>query len=217
MNNNSGRHAGRRSVRQVLVLVLAFVLVIGAAVGGTLAWLTAQTDEVKNTFTSATLFANPTSDFTLWENEATDDDGDGLFVLSDTVADDGKNDYDILPGVDIPKNPTITIDDLQENAYLYIKVEGTLPTGLGYELDSCWTPVVGYAGVFVYTDDNNSHVIKPGDLTVGIIEDNTITVPSTYSVPEGSDGEGTLTFTAYMTQATGQSDVAVAWQTNFAG
>ena len=44
-------HANRRSVSsRTFIAMLALVLVIGCAVGGTIAWLTAQTGPVVNTF-----------------------------------------------------------------------------------------------------------------------------------------------------------------------
>ena len=45
-------HANRRSVgMKTFVAMLALGLVIGCAGGGTVAWLTAQTEPVVNTFT----------------------------------------------------------------------------------------------------------------------------------------------------------------------
>ena len=37
--------------KKTLALVLALTLLVAGVIGGTLAWLTDQTDEVKNTFT----------------------------------------------------------------------------------------------------------------------------------------------------------------------
>ena len=50
MEHNAKRN--RRSVSsKTLALLLALVLVLGVAAGGTIAWLVAQSDTVTNTFT----------------------------------------------------------------------------------------------------------------------------------------------------------------------
>ena len=200
----------KHNARNIILLVLAFVLVIGASVGGTLAWLTAQTPAVTNTFTSAALLSS-TGSFTLWESEA-EEQTDGSYKLLNTKAQEG-NTYNILPGVDIPKDPTVTIDDLQENAYLYIVVDNKLTSGLTFSYATGWSLLDGYTNVYVYTA-NGSNVIKPGDYEVKIIENDTITVPANYS----ATGDGSLTFTAYLAQATGNGANAVkAWENSFPG
>lgn len=215
----SGRFTNHGKAFKVLSLVLAFVLVIGASVAGTLAWLTAQTPTVTNTFTSAELFANPENDFTLWEHEAKDDDGDGVYTLnsSNEVT---SNSYRILPGVNIPKNPTVDVVGLEEHAYLYIKVTSTLPEGLTYSIDSSnWTVLSGYDGVYVYSGPNaESNIVKatnsaPKTFEATILTDNQIVVADNYS---GTSDDITLSFNAYMVQATGNgADAAEAWTNTF--
>ena len=199
---------------KVMTLVLAFVLVIGASVAGTLAWLTAQTATVTNTFTSAELFSENGS-FTLWEHKAEDNDGDGVYTL-DSSTKVTSNSYNILPGVNIPKNPTVDVEGLEEHAYLYIKVTSTLPTGLSYSIDSTnWTALTGYNGVYVYTGENaEDEIVKatnaaPKTFTATILTDNWIEVAGDYS---GTDDDIKLSFDAYMVQATGNGDsAAAAW------
>ena len=214
----SGRFTNRGKAFKVLSLVLAFVLVIGASVAGTLAWLTAQTPTVTNTFTSAELFSDNGS-FTLWEHEAKDDDDDGVYTLnsSNEVT---SNSYRILPGVNIPKNPTVDVVGLEEHAYLYIKVTSTLPEGLTYSIDSSnWTALSGYDGVYVYSGSNaETNIIKATDaakksFTATILTENQIVVANNYS---GTSDDITLSFNAYMVQATGNgADAAEAWTNTF--
>ena len=64
--------------KKTLALVLALTLLVAGVVGGTLAWLTDQTAEVKNTFTV----------------------GDINIGLTETTAD-----YKMAPGNTIPKTP----------------------------------------------------------------------------------------------------------------
>ena len=49
--------------KRTLALLVALVLVVGCIIGGTLAWLTAKTDAVVNTFTTSDI------DVTLTETE----------------------------------------------------------------------------------------------------------------------------------------------------
>lgn len=212
----SKNFAGRSKGFKVMSLVLAFVLVVGASVAGTLAWLTAQTPTVTNTFTSAELFSDNGS-FTLWEHKAEDDDGVYTLDNSTKVT---SNSYSILPGVNIPKNPTVDVDGLEEHAYLYIKVTSTLPTGLTYTIDSAnWTALSEYDGVYVYSGSNaENNIIKATNAAqktfeATILTDNQIVVADNYS---GTSDDIKLSFDAYMVQATGNGDsAAAAWANTY--
>jgi len=203
---------------KVMSLVLAFVLVVGASVAGTLAWLTAQTATVTNTFTSAELFSDNGS-FTLWEHKAVDTDGDGVYTL-DNSTEVTSNSYSILPGVNIPKDPTVDVVCLEEHAYLYIKVTSTLPEGLTYSIDSeNWTALSGYDGVYVYSGSNaENNIVKATNaelktFTATILTGNQIVVADNYS---GTSDDITLSFDAYMVQATGNGDsAAAAWANTY--
>lgn len=224
----NGKYTRRSNATKVLSLVLALALVMCASVAGTLAWLTAQTGEVVNTFTSAELFANPSSDFTLWEHAVEDEDSDGEYELDAKTTTTG-NAYDILPGVDIPKDPTVDVKNLEEHAYLYIKVTGLdMPDGLTATIDAdYWEQLTGYTDIWVYKGtEAESNVIKATDddkktFTVTILEGNKIEVAEGYEAPpaetkpDGSVDEDaeeiTLSFEAYMVQATGTGTAAEAW------
>ena len=95
MKNHANR---RRSVSsRTFIAMLALVLVIGCAVGGTVAWLVSSTDPVVNTFTY----------------------GDINITLGETTG----NDYKIIPGVNIDKNPKVTVKGGSEACWLFVKVE----------------------------------------------------------------------------------------------
>ena len=57
MSKGRYEHKGRRRRRtfgsKSLALVLACVLLVGGVIGGTVAWLTAKTNEVTNVFTTS--------------------------------------------------------------------------------------------------------------------------------------------------------------------
>lgn len=88
----------RRNVSNKTVAIpLALVLAIGCAVGGTLAWLISKTDPVVNTFTY----------------------GDINIGLEETT---GSN-YTITPGMDITKDPKVTVKANSEACWLFVKVK----------------------------------------------------------------------------------------------
>lgn len=191
-----GRHTirRRRSVSgRAFVTLLALVLVFGCAVGGTFAWLTAKTDAVVNTFTY----------------------GDINIGLAETSG----NDYKIVPGVDITKDPKVTVTAGSEACWLFVKVEEKdWPTfkeadgktaKIDYKIASGWTELVGVSGVYyrevgAVTADTSFDVIKGDVITVS--ENLTKTEVNTVVALHPK-----LTFTAYAVQKDGVASAAAAW------
>ena len=83
--------------KRTMALLAAVLLVVGVAIGGTLAWLTAKSDTVTNTFT--------TSDINITLTESTGQE------------------YKMVPGMDIAKNPKVTVATESEDCYLFVKLE----------------------------------------------------------------------------------------------
>lgn len=200
---------------KIMTLALSVVLVVVASVAGTLAWLGAESGAVENTFTSAELFATPNTQFTLWEHQAVEN-ADGTYTLNDVEV--KGNTYEILPGVAIPKDPTVDVVELEEHAYLYIQVTNHLPDGLSYAIDTNnWGLLDGYSDVYVFKGEYDTgkavsnNIIPATDgakisFTANILDKQTISVLSTYN---GTADTGlTLSFTAYMVQATGNGNNA---------
>lgn len=94
--------------KRSLALVLALVLAVTAVIGGTLAWLTDTTAEVKNTFTTSDI------DITLVETPNFDSDNDGK-------AD--KWQAKMIPGYEYTKDPVVTVVDGSEDCWLFVKFE----------------------------------------------------------------------------------------------
>lgn len=188
----------RRSVSSKLfVMMLALVLVFGCAVGGTIAWLTAKTAPVVNTFTY----------------------GDINIELTETKP-EGKQ-AKIIPGVDIEKDPKVTVKPNSEACWLFVKVEpaGTfvankveysVRTGTGD-----WTKLEGVDNV--YYRDISAEQAKTGVSYYVLTGNETypngvVTVKDTLSKEDIKNiGNATLTFTAYAIQKDGIADVATAW------
>lgn len=184
-------NANRRSVSsRMFIAMLALVLVIGCAVGGTVAWLVAKTDSVVNTFTY----------------------GDINITLAEST---GEN-YKIVPGVDISKDPTVTVKANSEACWLFVKVEEeNWPTftdengrKVSYAIADGWTALTGVDGVY-YREVSASNV----DASFGILAGDKVTVSSTLTKTEVNsvNTQPKLTFTAYAVQQAGINTVAEAW------
>lgn len=106
----NGKYSARRSGSKVLVLALAMVLLVTATVGGTLAWLTDKTDEVKNVFTTADIGV------TLVETFNTDTNND---QKPDTWR------AQLVPGYSYVKDPVVTVKADSVDCWLFVKFEET--------------------------------------------------------------------------------------------
>lgn len=95
---------------KALLLTLCAVLLVTASVLGTLAFLT-STDEVKNTFTVGSV------KIALDEAKVTTD-GTPVEGAARVKA----NEYHLLPGHTYTKDPTVTVKDGSESAYVRLKV-----------------------------------------------------------------------------------------------
>lgn len=179
-------HANRRSVSsKAFAAVLALVLVLGCALGGTVAWLVAKSDPVVNTFTY----------------------GDININLEETTG----SSYKIIPGVDIAKDPKVTVKADSEACWLFVKVDevGTFVADkVTYSVADGWTALTGQPGVYyrevgAVTADTDFYVLK----------DNVVKVSDTLTKEDIKDitTRPTLTFTAYAVQKDGIADAATAW------
>ena len=97
--------------KKTLALLLALVLVFGAAVGGTIAYLTSN-DIVTNTFTVGKV------DITLDEAKVNE-----YGVVDQNAARVKANSYKLIPGHTYTKDPTVHVDANSENCWLFVKVE----------------------------------------------------------------------------------------------
>ena len=194
MKNHANR---RRSVSsRTFIAMLALVLVIGCAVGGTVAWLVSSTDAVVNTFTY----------------------GDINITLSETTG----SDYKIIPGVNIDKNPKVTVKKDSEACWLFVKVEeeGTFVANkVTYSIADGWTQGDGtnipanvyYREVNAVTADTSFYVLKGNtEYPNGVVTvSEELTKAEVNSII--AENQPKLTFTAYAVQKDGIDDAATAW------
>ena len=170
--------------KKTLALVLALTLLVAGVVGGTLAWLTDQTAEVKNTFTV----------------------GDINIDLTETTTD-----YKMIPGNTIAKDPTVTVKANSEACWLFVKVtESTdLKDFITYAIAEGWTALPGVDGVY-YREVPAS----AADQTFSVLADDAVTVKSdvTRTMLETAKTDApTLTFQAYAIQKDNVASASDAW------
>ena len=195
------------SKKKTLLTILAVMLVCCIAVTGTLAVLFAKTSEpVVNTFTAAGDGKLVTGEFTLKEHIAAKQT-DGSYTLTEETTNDTVkgNDYYVLPKTDLPKDPYITIiGKTNAPAYLYVEVVDGLPSGMHYNMASCWTRLEGVTGnnggvIYVYNNGTPIDENSTGLENIAIIAGNTITVDDVPGLAEGQ--KVSLSFYAYLGQA----------------
>ncbi len=109
---------------KLTVVVLAGILAVCGAIGGTYAWLTATSDEVENTFTTSTI---------------------GVTLTEEEKA------FQMVPGWQIDKTPVATVEADSEDCYLFVEVTeagGNVTVGeveysfsdfIAYAIDEEWT------------------------------------------------------------------------------
>lgn len=185
----------RRSVSsKAFVVMLALVLALGCAVGGTIAWLTAQTPDVKNTFTYGKI----------------------NIELTETTG----TEYKIIPGKNIAKDPKVTVKANSEDCYLFVKVveDGTFVANkVTYTIRADgWTkgdgtniPTDVYYRVVPAATTDTAFYMLTGDAAN---PNGVVTVKDTLTKDDIKNiTNPTLTFTAYAIQKEGFANAKDAW------
>lgn len=97
--------------KRTIALMMAAVMLLGVTVGGTIAWLTAESNDVVNTFTVGDI------EIFLDETDVDDTDNDNNFTERDT-----SNEYKMIPGNSYIKDPMVTVVAGSEECYIFIEI-----------------------------------------------------------------------------------------------
>ncbi len=179
----------KSNVKKTAVLVVAFILVVVCAVGGTLAWLQDETDAVTNTFTTAEVDID----------------------LDETTGEE----YKMSPGATIAKDPKVTVFGGSEDSYVFVKIDesANLDDFISYEVAEGWTLVDDTTNVYYRT-----YTSTETDTEYSVLDGDQVTVLDSVTNAQMNaltkDTYPTLTFTAYAVQmANGDSTFTVeqAW------
>lgn len=123
--------------KRVLVLALALVLLLGCGIGGTIAWLTANSGTVTNTFTVGDI------DIKLEEHPFKANSTTELDTTATPVT--AIDTYKVVPGGSQPKDPFVTVEKESEKCYVYVCIENQLVIGddvVGtIDVTSDWTAI----------------------------------------------------------------------------
>lgn len=185
--------------KKATIAVTALLLVLCFAIGGTLAWLVDKSDAVVNTFTY----------------------GDINIDLSETTG----NEYKMIPGNDVTKDPKVTVEKDSEACWLFVKIEKSANYAdylADYTIADGWTALDGVDGV--YYREVNADTAKAGT-SYQVLKGNTVTVLDSVeksdmeAIKNATTAKPTLTFTAYAVQLDGfnattntaAKNAALAW------
>lgn len=186
--------------KKSMTVVLSLVLVLCLAVGGTLAWLTAKTDTVTNTFTVGDI------NLELYEHVL---QADG--TLGETTTNSGNDNYKMVPGNTLPKDPTVVVKANSEACWLSVKVEksANFDTYMSYTVDSQWTALAGNEGVFYKEVAANT-----ADQEFNVLADKKVVVKDDVTkdmLETAKTSQPTIKFTAYAVQKDNVTSASDAW------
>ena len=172
--------------KKILALALAAVLLVAVSVAGTIAYLTATSAPVENTFKTST--------------------------VSVSIAETTGTEYQVIPGVNITKDPVVTYTT-NVDSYVYVKMTKTeWDDAMTFEMGKDWKKLDGYENVWYYEvviTEGANNVAASTTGTLQVIADNTITVPGNIDF----DKESKLAFTPYICQKAPANDPVEAWET----
>lgn len=188
---------------KVMALVLAVVLVLGAVIGTTVAWLITNTTPVVNTFTYGDI------NITLEETDTGLDEDD----------DKKTNQYQMVPGKEIDKDPKVTVLKNSEDCWLFVKLEksSNFDEFMTYAIADGWTELdaTKYPGIYY-----REVAMSDNDAEFTVLKDNKVTVKTdvTKDMFNKLDADANnkiypqLKVTAYAVQKAGVDTPDAAWE-----
>ena len=182
-------------MKRKLIIALALCLALALGIGGTMAYLTATTTAVVNTFTIGNV------GLTLEETKGTLDA-------------DGNHQFKMVPGNTIEKDPTVTVTAGSEACWLFVKLvkANDFDTYLTYAMADGWIELDkdAHPGVYyreVAQNDTTDQVfsVLSGDK---VLVKTTVTLDA---VNAGNFSQPTLTISAAAIQQANIDDAATAY------
>lgn len=173
-------------MKKKVLSIVAVVLVLCCAIGGTLAWLTDRTNPVVNTFTVGDI------NIELKESENLN--------------------LKMVPGNTIAKDPKVTVKADSEACYLFVKVEKStnFENFMTWAIADGWQLVPGETNVY-YREVNAT----TADTSFDVLKGNSVAVKDSVTKADLNaltrDTFPTLTFTAYAVQKDNVATATDAW------
>lgn len=148
-----------------IALFAVLVLILSTVIGGTMAWIITRTSPVVNTFTYGDI------NITLKETDTHKDDDDNP----------NTNQYEMMPGETITKDPVVTVIKGSKDNWLFVKLEKSdnFDDFMTYEIEEGWEQLTDkdgseIEGVF-YREVSETEVADE-DKEFPVIQDNLVTV-----------------------------------------
>lgn len=192
--------------KKLITAIIALSLALCCLIGVTMAWLMDTTPTVENTFTTGDV------EITLKESPL---NADGTYG---TPAEGTQNAYQMIPGTEYKKDPTVAVDANSETCYLFVKFEeiGNASTYLTY------TSTLTSANGWTQGDGTNipSNVwyreVEKGasERSWALLAGDKITVNATSVTKDNMNtaANAALKYTAYAVQKANVADAAAAWK-----
>lgn len=206
--NNS--KLNKKIIAMLSVFIMLAMVVIGSSVSGTVAWLVSQSESTVSTFTL----------------------GDINITLAES--DLGSQPIKIIPGIDIKKDPKVTVMANSEACWLFVKVEESnwpdfkeadgMTRKVSYSVavdNNGWKALEKNPGVY-FREVSAEDAQKGIDYTVlagndscpsGVIKVSQELTKAEINSIISSRKQPSLTFTAYAVQRTGIDTADAAWAT----
>ena len=202
--NNS--KLNKKIIAMLSVFIMLALVVIGSSVSGTVAWLVSKPESTVSTFTL----------------------GDINITLKES--DFGSQPINIIPGVDIKKDPKVMVMANSEACWLFVKVEesnwpefkeenGTRK--VSYSVNNGWNALKNTPGVY-FREVSAEDAQKSIDYTVlagnescpsGVIKVSQELTKEEINSIKYFENQPSLTFTAYAVQRAGIETADAAWAT----
>ena len=191
---------------KILTLLLCAVMVVSCTVAGVLAWVIDESRPVVNTFSASRIQINL--------DESKYEPSDNSLTTATRVK--TNDNYKMLPGWTLLKDPKVTVEGGSEACWLFIKLQkaNEVDKYLEYDIASGWTSLSDEDGVYYREVDKS-------DSAQGfyILKENQVKVKDTVDLAQmngliGSGESPQMTFTAYAVQlekGEGQFSVDEAW------
>lgn len=202
-----------KKTKKIVALVLAAVMLVCTTVAATVAYLTAGTEYVKNTFT----VGNVQIDL---DEELVDQYGD---TSNSNPTRTNSNSYTLVPGHEYLKDPTVYVEKLSQPCWVFVKVvnglagveaaggaikeDGTAYVTIAKQMEANgWLPLAGEANVYYYKEVVDAREAKVSKVVFGefMIADDADFVDESNS---NADRFSDVTIDAYAVQADGFKDL----------
>lgn len=198
----------RRALRRTLLSLSMMLVVAFAAIGGTIAWLTAETGVVTNTFTVGNV--KITLDEAKVNPYGKPVNASDEVVTLENAPRQTENTYKLLPGHTYTKDPTIHVAADSEECWVFVKVENEISdiedinATIVAEMtaNDTWKLVKGETNVYAYKEKVSAGA--------------NVVVFSDFKLAENADVASyagkTIKITGYAIQADGIADAATGWE-----